>query len=87
MTDAASAGSSLTAPSRLAAQKRIRSQERWRSRSRLVEDMSVLVSLHHVTRYLYDRPVGLAQGPDGALYLSDDKGGRIWKITYSQQRK
>lgn len=29
------------------------------------------------------RPVGLAQGPDGALYLSDDKGGRIWKITYA----
>jgi glucose/arabinose dehydrogenase len=28
------------------------------------------------------RPVGLAQGPDGALYLSDDKGGRVWKITY-----
>lgn len=28
------------------------------------------------------RPTGLAQGPDGALYLSDDKGGRIWKITY-----
>jgi glucose/arabinose dehydrogenase len=21
-------------------------------------------------------------GPDGALYLSDDRGGRIWKITY-----
>ncbi len=28
------------------------------------------------------RPTGLAQGPDGALYLSDDKGGRIWKIVY-----
>ncbi|MGH7617440.1 MAG: PQQ-dependent sugar dehydrogenase [Gemmatimonadaceae bacterium] len=28
------------------------------------------------------RVVGLAQGPDGALYVSDDKGGRIWKITY-----
>jgi glucose/arabinose dehydrogenase len=28
------------------------------------------------------RPTGLAQGPDGALYLSDDRGGRIWKITY-----
>ena len=28
------------------------------------------------------RPVGLAQGPDGAIYLSDDKGGRIWRITY-----
>lgn len=29
------------------------------------------------------RAVGLAQGPDGALYLSDDKGGRIWRITYA----
>lgn len=30
------------------------------------------------------RPVGLAQGPDGALYLTDDKGGRIWKIIYKK---
>lgn len=29
------------------------------------------------------RPSGLAVGPDGALYVSDDQGGRIWKITYS----
>lgn len=28
------------------------------------------------------RPCGLAQGPDGALYISDSKVGRIWKITY-----
>jgi glucose/arabinose dehydrogenase len=28
------------------------------------------------------RPVGLALGPDGALFLSDDKGGRIWRISY-----
>ena len=28
------------------------------------------------------RPVGLAEGPDGALYVTDDKGGRIWKIVY-----
>jgi len=28
------------------------------------------------------RPTGLATGPDGALYISDDKQGRIWKITY-----
>jgi glucose/arabinose dehydrogenase len=31
------------------------------------------------------RPVGLAQGPDGSLYVSDDKGGRIWKITYKPE--
>ncbi len=28
------------------------------------------------------RPTGLAQGPDGALYVSDDARGRIWKIQY-----
>ena len=28
------------------------------------------------------RPCGLAQGPDGALYISDSKEGRIWKIVY-----
>jgi glucose/arabinose dehydrogenase len=27
------------------------------------------------------RPVGLAQGPDGALYITDDAGGRVWKVT------
>ena len=30
------------------------------------------------------RPSGLALGPDGALYVSDDKGGRIWRITYKK---
>ena len=29
------------------------------------------------------RPAGLALGPDGALYVSDDNGGRIWRISYS----
>lgn len=28
------------------------------------------------------RPVGLAVGPDGALYVSDDFGGRIYRIEY-----
>jgi glucose/arabinose dehydrogenase len=29
------------------------------------------------------RPVGLAQGPDGSLYVTDDAGGRIWRILYT----
>jgi glucose/arabinose dehydrogenase len=28
------------------------------------------------------RPCGLAQGPDGSLYVTDDSKGTIWKITY-----
>jgi glucose/arabinose dehydrogenase/mono/diheme cytochrome c family protein len=28
------------------------------------------------------RPSGLAQGPDGSLYISDDTHGRIWRVTY-----
>jgi glucose/arabinose dehydrogenase len=28
------------------------------------------------------RPCGLAQGPDGSLYITDDNKGSIWKITY-----
>ena len=28
------------------------------------------------------RPTGLAQGPDGSLYVSDDVKGRIWKVMY-----
>jgi glucose/arabinose dehydrogenase/cytochrome c5 len=28
------------------------------------------------------RPMGLAIGPDGALYIADDVKGRIWKVTY-----
>ena len=29
------------------------------------------------------RPMGLVQGRNGELYLSDDSRGRIWKITYT----
>ena len=32
------------------------------------------------------RPAGLALGPDGSLYVSDDNGGRIWRITYQGQQ-
>lgn len=28
------------------------------------------------------RPTGLAQGPDGSLYISDDQRGTIWRIMY-----
>src|SRR5207245_204202 len=29
------------------------------------------------------RPTGLAVGPDGALYITDDAHGRIWRVTYT----
>jgi glucose/arabinose dehydrogenase/cytochrome c5 len=29
------------------------------------------------------RPSGLAVGPDGALYITDDVAGRVWRVTYS----
>jgi glucose/arabinose dehydrogenase len=36
------------------------------------------------TRDAKFRPCGLAQGPDGALYISDSVKGRIWKIMYKK---
>jgi glucose/arabinose dehydrogenase len=31
------------------------------------------------------RPTGLAQGPDGSLFVADDAGGRIYKIVYGRK--
>jgi glucose/arabinose dehydrogenase len=28
------------------------------------------------------RPVGVTEGPDGSLYISDDRAGRIWRVVY-----
>ena len=28
------------------------------------------------------RPTGIATAPDGAMFVSDDKGGRIYRIQY-----
>jgi len=30
------------------------------------------------------RPMGLAVGPDGALFISDSTRGRIWRVTYAE---
>ena len=32
------------------------------------------------------RPTGLAQAPDGSIYVSDDTGGRIYRISYLGRR-
>ncbi len=29
------------------------------------------------------RPMGLAEGPDGSLYISESKKGKIWRILYT----
>jgi glucose/arabinose dehydrogenase len=42
--------------------------------------------LDNVRQSVSGRPVGLAVGPDGALYVSDDKAGLIYRVSYSQQR-
>ena len=28
------------------------------------------------------RPAGIGQGPDGSVYVTDDAGGRVWRIVY-----
>ena len=33
------------------------------------------------------RPMGLAQGPDGSLYISESKKGKIWRIMYKGDTK
>jgi glucose/arabinose dehydrogenase len=32
------------------------------------------------------RPVGVTEGPDGSLYISDDRGGRIWRVVFVGNR-
>ena len=33
------------------------------------------------------RPTGLATGPDGSLYVTDDSGGTVWRIVYTGDKK
>jgi glucose/arabinose dehydrogenase len=42
--------------------------------------------LDEETGQVSGRPVGLAVGPDGALYVSDDSGGIIYRISYSSNQ-
>jgi glucose/arabinose dehydrogenase len=30
------------------------------------------------------RPMGLAQGPDGSLYIADSQRGRVWRVVYRE---
>ena len=32
------------------------------------------------------RPMGLAEGPDGSLYIADSREGRIWRVMYTGDR-
>ena len=33
------------------------------------------------------RPMGLAQGPDGSLYISDSEKGKIWRVMFKGDRR
>lgn len=37
---------------------------------------------HFPTALAFHRPMGLAASPDGSIFVSDDNGGRIYRITY-----
>lgn len=41
----------------------------------------------HTTPDARYRPMGLAQGPDGSLYISDSEKGRIWRVIYKGSKK
>jgi glucose/arabinose dehydrogenase len=47
--------------------------------ARHAEDVETTDPTRRVQRL---RPTGLAQGPDGALYITDDSRGRVWRVTY-----
>jgi glucose/arabinose dehydrogenase len=38
-------------------------------------------------RDVRSRPVGVAQGPDGSIYVSDDASGRVYRILYQGARQ
>jgi glucose/arabinose dehydrogenase len=42
-----------------------------------------IVDSHHV----WGRPVGITVAPDGALMVSDDGSGTIWRISYGDRQK
>ncbi|QNF33764.1 PQQ-dependent sugar dehydrogenase [Adhaeribacter swui] len=44
------------------------------------------VDLVQPTGPIQHRPCGLAQGPDGALYVSDDLKGTVYRITYANKK-
>jgi mono/diheme cytochrome c family protein len=51
----------------------------WRNlHSALVKTMDTIIN----TTDAIARPMGLAQGPDGSLYISDSRKGKIWRIMY-----
>ncbi|WP_419213185.1 PQQ-dependent sugar dehydrogenase [Maribacter sp. X9] len=33
------------------------------------------------------RPMGLAEGPDGSLYISESRKGKIWRIIFDEEKK
>ncbi|WP_394835947.1 hypothetical protein LVJ94_03455 [Pendulispora rubella] len=33
---------------------------------------------------VWGRPVGVAVGKDGSLFVSDDGNGTIWRVTYQK---
>ena len=63
-------------------QRRVPADGGWRRPPLLRNFRGRLCRSDEVTEDAVHRPSGLAMGPDGALYVSDDVKGRIYRITY-----
>ena len=40
--------------------------------------------IHQMSDAKY-RPMGLSQGPDGSLYISESRKGKIWRVIYEDE--
>ena len=61
-------------------QRRLRSIRRWKAQGQYEIFADGFAGATKEPGKAAHRPTGLAVGPDGALYISDDVRGRIWRV-------
>ena len=51
---------------------------RWEVFADGFSEQEIIINMEDATY----RPMGLSEGPDGSLYISDSKKGKIWKVSF-----